>query len=111
MEEKLIIAFNITKTYDRLLQGAGDRTSIYDCTRHYWKVQKVKAELADLVFGVAHGRVVGVYKPTSWHYVKYHDSMRVEFEGLDITDSPYLGKVVSEYFHRVQNPVRYIGNW
>ena len=36
MKDKLIIAFNISKTYDLFLQGKGDRHSIYDCTRHYW---------------------------------------------------------------------------
>ena len=72
MNNRLIIAFNISKTYDLFVQGKGNRVSIYDCTRHYWaNVKQTKAELAELVFGVAHGKVVGVYKPTSWHYVEY----------------------------------------
>lgn len=111
MKDKLIIAFNISKTYDLLIQGKGERTSIYDCTRHYWKVQMAKAELADLAVGVAHGKIVGVYKPTSWRYVEYKDSRRIEFEGIEIENSPYIGMDVSAYFYRIQNPVRYIGNW
>lgn len=113
MVHKLIIAFNISKTYDLFLQGEGDRVSIYDCTRHYWaNVKKARAELAEFAFGVAHGKVVGVYRPTSWRYVEYlNNSQRIEFEGVEIVDSPYLGMDVSEYFYKVQNPVRYIGNW
>lgn len=111
MKERLIIAFNISRTYDLLLQGKGERTSIYDCTRHYWKVQKAKAELADLVVGVAHGKIVGVFKPTLWRYVEYQNTRRIEFNGIEIADSPYIGMDISEYFHKVQNPVRYIENW
>lgn len=113
MKDKLIIAFNISKTYDLLLQGKGDRVSIYDCTRHYWaNVKKARAELAEFAFGVAHGKVVGVYRPTLWRYVEYlNNCQRIEFEGVEIVDSPHLGMDVSEYFYKVQNPVRYIGNW
>lgn len=113
MNNRLIIAFNISKTYDLFVQGKGDRISIYDCTRHYWaNVKQTKAELAELVFGVAHGKVVGVYKPTSWHYVEYlNNSQRIEFEGVEINDSPYLGMDLSDYFYKTQNPVRYIGKW
>ena len=113
MKDKLIIAFNISKSYDLFLQGKGDRVSVYDCTRHYWaNVKQVKAELAELVFGVAHGKVVGVYKPISWQYVDYlNNSKRIEFEGAEMADSPYLGLDVSEYFYKLQNPVRYLGNW
>ena len=113
IHDKLIIAFNISKTYDLLINGKGDRSSIYDCTRHYWaNVKKEKAELADYVLGVAHGVVVGVFKPNIWYYTEsgvYKN--RIQFEGDEIEDSPLLGLDVSEYFYRVQNPVRYIGCW
>ena len=113
MTDKLIIAFNISKTYDLLVQGKGDRDSIYDCTRHYWaNVKKTKAELAVYALGVAHGKVVGVYKPTLWRYVEYrNNSIRIEFEGIEVKDSPYIGMDISEYFYKKQNPIRYIGNW
>ncbi len=112
MTNQLIIAFNISKTYDLYIQGKGDRSSLYDCTRHYWaNVKKERAELAELVFGVAHGKVVSVYKPTSWHYVDYKGGQRIEFDGEEILDSPYIGLDVSEFFYKVQNPVRYIGCW
>ena len=63
MTDKLIIAFNISKTYDLLIQGKGNRDSVYDCTRHYWANVKIeKAELADFAFGVAHGKVVGLLR-------------------------------------------------
>ena len=68
---ELIIGFNITKTYDKLVSGKGNRDSIYDCTRHYWANVKIeKAELADYVFGVAHCKVVGVFKPHRWYYTE-----------------------------------------
>ena len=111
MKDKLIIAFNISKTYDLLMQGKGDRDSIYDCTRHYWaNVNKERAELAELAFGVAHGKIVGVYKPISWYYIEQHGG-RIEFEGTEISNSQYLGLDISEYFCKMQNPVRYIGCW
>ena len=111
MKNKLIIAFNISKTYDLLMQGKGDRSSIYDCTRHYWaNIKKERAELAELAFGVAHGKIVGVYRPLSWSYVEQHEG-RIEFEGTEILDSPYIGLDISEYFYKMQNPVRYIGRW
>ena len=113
MTNKLIIAFNISKTYDLLIQGKGNRDSVYDCTRHYWANVKIeKAELAELAFGVAHGKVVGVFKPHRWYYSEPgYRKTRIQFEGEEITDSPYLGMDLSEYFDRIQNPVRYIGNW
>ncbi len=113
LHDKLIIAFNISKTYDLLINCKGDRDSIYDCTRHYWaNVNKEKAELAEYVFGVAHGKVVGVFKPSVWYYTesgKYIN--RIQFEGEEIHDSTFLGMDLTEYFHRIQNPVRYIGCW
>ena len=46
-------------------------SNIYDCTRHYWANVKIeKAELADYVFGVAHCKVVGVFKPHRWYYTE-----------------------------------------
>ena len=113
MNNKLIIAFNITRTYDLLKQGRGDRHSLYDCTRHYWaNVNKEKAELAELVFGVAHDKVVAVYKPEIWYYIEPDNrKSRIQFEGIEIPDSEYIGMDLSEYFHKVRNPVRYIGNW
>lgn len=113
MKDKLIIAFNISKTYDLLMQGKGDRESIYDCTRHYWaNVKRDRAMLAEYALGVAHGKVVGVYKPTRWEYVyRGNGKYRIEFEGTEVADSSYLGEDVSAYFYKQQNPVRYIGIW
>lgn len=113
MTDKLFIAFNITRTYDLLVQGLGDRDSIYDCTRHYWaNVDIEKAELADFALGVAHGKVVGVFKPHRWYYTEPDNrKSRIQFEGEEVNDSPYLGMDLSEYYIRIQNPVRYIGSW
>ena len=112
INDTLIIAFNISVTYDKLISGKGDRDSIYDCTRHYWVAKKSKAEMAEYVFGVAHGKVVGVFKPQRWYYTesgKYEG--RIQFEGTEIDDSPFLGMDLSDYFYKIQNPCRYIGPW
>ena len=112
-DNTLIIGFNISNTYDILLSGQGDRDSVYDCTRHYWANVKIeKAELADYVFGVAHCKVVRVFKPHKWYYTEPGNrKTRIQFEGEEILDSPYLGMDLSDYFKGIQNPVRYIGNW
>ncbi len=105
----IIIAFNISRTYDLLLRGKGDRADLYDCVRHYWKAKKENAERADYVFGVVRCKVVGVFRPTRWYYTesgKYEG--RLEFDGEEIEDSPYIGMDLSDYFHKVQTPVRYI---
>lgn len=109
----LFIAFNITTTYDLMIQGKGDRDSIYHCTRYHWaNVRIEKAELADFALGVAHGKVVGVFKPKRWFYDEPGNrKSRIQFEGIEIEDSPYLGMDLSEYFSKIQNPVRYIGAW
>ena len=63
-------------------------------------------------FGVAHCKVVGVFKPHRWYYTEPGSrKTRIQFEGEEIMDSPYLGMDLSDYFKGVQNPVRYIGNW
>lgn len=68
-------------------------SNIYDCTRHYWANVKIeKAELADYVFGVAHCKVVGVFKPHRWYHTEPGSrKTRIQFEGEEIMDSPYLG--------------------
>lgn len=97
-DDTLIIGFNISNTYDKLLSGKG--------------VKIEKAELADYVFGVAHCKVVGVFKPHKWYYTEPGNrKTRIQFDGEEILDSPYLGMDLSDYFKGIQNPVRYIGNW
>jgi hypothetical protein len=50
--EELIIGFNITKTYDKLVSGKGNRDSIYDCTRHYWANVKMHKMYGEIIYTI-----------------------------------------------------------
>lgn len=102
-----LICFNVTKSI-----RDWNRESIYECVRKYWRMSKQKAELADFCLGVSYGKVVCVYRPTSWKVVEEGEHIgRLMFEGEEILDSPFLGQDFSLEFVHVQNPVRYVGNW
>lgn len=99
-----IVCFNISRTY--LLC---ERPSVYDCTRKYWRLNKARAENADLVFGVCSGIIIGVFKPARWFLTdnpQYHG--RYEFEGEEIKDSPFINMSIAHLMGKRQNPVMYI---
>lgn len=99
-----IVCFNISRTY--LLC---ERPSVYDCTRKYWRLNKERAQNADLVFGVCSGIIIGVFKPTRWFLTdnsQYHG--RYEFEGEEIMDSPFINMSIAHLMGKRQNPVMYI---
>jgi len=103
-----LMAVNITKTYDELLARTGTRTSVYDCTRHYWRAKLARALEADYILGVAHGKVVAVYRPKEWHYTSNPAySGRIAFTGDEIVGSAFIGMNLTAYFKN-RNPVRYI---
>lgn len=78
-----LMAVNITKTYKAFLRGTGTRTSVYDCTRHYWRAKLARVLEADYVLGVAHGKVVAVYRPKEWHYTSNPAYFgRIAFTGM-----------------------------
>lgn len=97
-----IVCLNICKTY-----RAGD--DVYECAKKYWHLNGERAKSADFVFAVFQGRIVGVFKPVRWYLTdsKEHEG-RWEFEGEIIDASPYLGKDISHYVGKSQNPVMYI---
>lgn len=102
-----LICFNVTKSI-----RDWDRGSIYECVRKYWRMSIDKAKLADFCLGISNGKVVSVYRPTSWEIVEDGEYKgRLMFEGEEIIDSPFLGQDFSLVFDHVQNPVRYVGNW
>lgn len=106
----MIVALNITKSYDNLQQEKGDRVSVYDCVRKYWRMDVRRAQQAEYVVGVAHGKVEIVCRPISWSRVGAGEHRgRLMFEGDVIKDSPYLERDVSERMGKGQCPVRYWG--
>lgn len=52
---------------------------------------------------------VGVFKPTHWFLTDSNEYVgRWEFEGVEISDSPYLHMDISQLVGKRQNPVSYI---
>jgi hypothetical protein len=100
-----------------LTQG---KVNTYDAARFAWRVDRVRAERAELVLAHVQGLVVGVYAPTKWmeanekNFPKLkatHKNLRWGFEGAEAdegTKSNYLGKRVPDQYHLTQNPVLYI---
>ncbi len=85
-----IICVNISRTFD-----LNERIDNYDRARHYWKISLPRARKANLVLATVHGIVKAVFKPYRWYLTnstQYPGTY--EFEGEEITDSPYLGKCV-----------------
>jgi hypothetical protein len=102
-----IVCVNISRTFDN-----NERESDYDRARHYWRIDKSKADKANLVFAVVHGRVQAVFKPTQpWYLCEDYvgKSKRYGFEGEQIFDSPYIGMSLDGIINtHCQNPVGYI---
>lgn len=100
-----IVCVNISKTYDN-----NEHVDKYDRARHYWVLNKERAEKANLVFAVVHGIVVSVFQPIRWYKSESPKWLnRYEFEGAELSESPYIGKCVwNEINPKSQNPVAYI---
>ena len=103
--EDHILCLNISKTYK-----SKERTDIYDCVRHYWRLNIKRAELANLVFAIVDGIIVGVFQPIRWYKSNHPQyTNRFEFEGVEKECSFYLGKsVLNVRNSKNQNPVSYI---
>lgn len=102
----------IPNPLDRILcvkVGKVKRENLYEMTRKYWVVDINRAKKATRVLAIVDGVVEAVYIPEAW---KHTDSPqyigRCEFIGSEETDSDYIGKSVSSYYGRSQNPVKYI---
>lgn len=99
-----IICLNVSRSY--LLC---ERPNLYECTRKYWRLCGKRAQNADFVFAVCSGYIVGVFKPIRWYLTtseKYKG--RWEFEGKEISDSPFINMSISHIAAKRQNPVMYI---
>lgn len=97
-----IICININKTFVN-----NERADIYDATRHYWKMNINRARSATHVLAIYRGIVRAVFKPTKWYPSASYDK-RIEFEGEQLTDSPYLNKSIKNTVKCGQNPINYI---
>ncbi|MGM9802976.1 MAG: hypothetical protein ACI308_02240 [Muribaculaceae bacterium] len=101
-----LLCVNISKTFDN-----NERKDVYDCARHYWRLNVNRAEKADYVLAVVHGIVKAVFKPTRWYKSEtfISKSVRYEFDGIEVEDSSFIGLCVWNVVnHRSQNPVSYI---
>ena len=76
-------------------------------TRKYWVVNLERASKATHVLAIVNGIVDAVYIPIQW---KYSDERpgRCEFLGNEDIHSDYIGKDVSAFYGKSQNPIKYI---
>ena len=101
-----LLCVNISKTFDNK-----EREDIYDCARHYWRLSVNRAEKANYVLAIVHGIVKAVFKPIRWYRSETFigKSVRYEFDGVMVEDSPFIGLCVWNCVNpKSQNPVAYI---
>ena len=100
-----IVCLNISKTYKNK-----ERKDIYDCVRHYWRLNVRRAEKANLVLAIVDGIVVREFQPIRWYKSNHPQyTNRFEFDGVEKECSFYLGKSVLNVLNpKKQNPVSYI---
>lgn len=89
--------------------GKLQRENMYEMARKYWKVRYERVSRATHVLAITGGKVEAVYIPQSWFLTKNpRYEGRYEFSGEEVFNSPYLGKDVTGFYGRSQNPVKYI---
>ena len=105
---------------DELIPNANDRIicvkvgkivreNFYEMARKYWAVRINRAKKATHVLAIVNGYVEAVYIPQEWVFTdnpQYEG--RCEFIGKEDTNSEYIGKSVTNYYGKGQNPVKYI---
>lgn len=108
VSEKIIFV-NIKKSY-----ACTDKTSIfyrpnvYEATRKYWKLSISRAKEASLLIGHVDGVIKEVIRPTKMMETNEPGlSKRIVFDGEEILDSEYLGKLITNIVKIGQNPVNY----
>ena len=97
---------------DRILcvkVGKVKRENLYEMTRKYWKVYITRARRATHVLAIVDGIVEAVYIPFDWKYTEEPKHIgRCEFQGTEDEQTNYIGKSVTSFYGRSQNPVKYI---
>ena len=113
--EKIIVAMNtelLPKNTDRIIcvkVGKIVRENLYEMTRKYWAVNINRASKATHVLSIVDGIVATVYIPKEWFFTQNPQyEGRCEFVGVEDVKSEYIGKSVSTFYGKSQNPVKYI---
>lgn len=97
-----LICININKSFVN-----NEEYDIYDATRHYWKMNINRARCATYVLAIYRGIVRAVFRPIEWYPSKTYAG-RIEFEGEQVQDSPYLNRSIKNTVNCGQNPINYI---
>ena len=85
------------------------RENLYEMTRKYWKLRLERASKASHVLAIVNSEVVAVYIPERWKYTDDTKHLgRIEFTGVEDSDSEYLGKSVRNIFGKSPSPTYYI---
>ena len=105
--DKLIFV-NIKVSYEAMQRNDREhplyRNSLYDCTRMYWPISEEKYDAATHILGCYKGKVLEViiiknrYIEPSGEYAG-----RKVFEGVEESDSPYMGMDLHEIFDSLAN--------
>ncbi|MBP3716627.1 MAG: hypothetical protein IKP81_10235 [Paludibacteraceae bacterium] len=108
-KEESIIFVNIKKSYNCTDKSSiYYRPSTYEATRKYWRMSIERAKKASLLIGHVDGIVKEVIKPSNCSKSKEPGlTNRVVFEGEELNNSPYLGKLITNIVTIGQNPVNY----
>jgi hypothetical protein len=100
------------KVTDRIVcvkVGKIKRENLYEMTRKYWAVNINRASKATHVLSIVDGIVETVYIPKEWFLTQNPQyEGRCEFVGVEDVKSEYIGKSVSTFYGKSQNPVKYI---
>ncbi len=89
--------------------GKVHRESFYEMARKYWVMKLERAEKATHVLAIIDGIVDTVYIPNKWYYSKdTGKEHKLEFDGEEDPNSDYIGKSVTSFYGKSQNPVKYI---
>lgn len=89
------ITININKTYP-LVKNEGE---LYDYTRGIWRVDRARAEKAEIALAVYNGEIIEVFEIRSWHpacsteYKSNRDFLGTDPEGR----SEFIGRVASGF--------------
>ena len=105
--DKLIFV-NIKVSYEAMQRNDREhplyRNSLYDCTRMYWPISEEMYDAATHILGCYKGKVFEVitiknrYIEPSGEYAG-----RKVFEGVEESDSPYMGMDLHEIFDSLRN--------
>ena len=89
--------------------GKEKRENLYEMTRKYWKINIIRARKATHVLAIVNGIVKKVYNPVDWKYTENLKHIgRCEFIGDEDEHTTYIGKDVTAFYGKSQNPVKYI---